>query len=198
MSISGAMIILSGAGTILKSKASRDAADAEAGSREAKASLLRAQAAETIRRAKINATSARKEGDKLKALQTVAFAANNVALGVGAPVTVLIDTERQIIDGISNIFGEANFRANQLRNEAGALDRSADDLRSAGDLAFVGGLLTGATSIGFASGIFDQNSSKLTDLSTGEAGGGGDGDFADDFGDFETTSDFDPFFEGIV
>lgn len=107
----------------------RKAAKAKAEEYSRQAEINRLQAQEVLKRAKINSSILRKEGDRFKASQLSGFAAGNVSLGSGSVLNSLAETEISIKQELNNINEEAKFRARMLELGAQSIDRQVSNIR---------------------------------------------------------------------
>ncbi len=114
---------------------------AEAAKQEAK--NKRAQAAEMLERLAIEEVNLKEQGEEFKGKQLGAYAAGGVALGTGATLIALEDTNAKITQKITEVRRDTIFRANQLMRGADYSMGEAAQFREVGNLSAAGSLLEG-------------------------------------------------------
>src|SRR5690606_32559295 len=130
------------------------AANAEAEALRREAENREIQAKETLRRARINAEAARREGERLMGAQTAGYAASGVDIGTGSPLLTMQNTAFIISEDVNRINDEARREAEMIRRGAASLWSQAGDVRRAGALGAVGTSLTAAIRVGDRAGWF--------------------------------------------
>jgi hypothetical protein len=110
------------------------------------AKLKRAQAQEMRERMAIEEVNIKEQGEEFKAQQTAAFAAGGVALGTGATLLALEDTNSKIAKRITDMKRDTLFRANQLEKGASISMSQAGQYQQAGYLGAAGSLLSAGAS----------------------------------------------------
>ena len=114
---------------------------AEAAKQEAK--NKRAQAAEMLERLAIEEVNLKEQGEEFKGKQLGAYAAGGVALGTGATLIALEDTNAKITQKITEVRRDTIFRANQLMRGADYSMTESAQFREVGNLSAAGSLLEG-------------------------------------------------------
>ncbi len=110
--------IISLAGTAASMSANSKAAREEQKAMESRASAKRDQADEIIRRNEFNIKELRVEANTFMQSQISEFAASGVAVGTGATLLALEDTQDRMFKQIDVNTREAEFTADQLRRGA--------------------------------------------------------------------------------
>jgi len=137
-------VLAAGVGIQAYSQYQQGQARASAARQEAK--FKRAQAAEMLDRMAIEEVNLKEQGEQFKAEQTAGYAAGGVALGTGATLLALEDTNSKITKKVSDMKRDTTFRANQLMMGANVSMQEASAFSSAGTLSAVGTLLEGGAS----------------------------------------------------
>lgn len=137
-------VLALGAGISAYSSYEQGRQQARAARQEAK--LRRAQAREMRERMVIEEANIKEQGEEFKASQTAAFAAGGVALGTGATLLALEDTNSKIAKKITEMKRDTTFRANQLEQGASFTAAQAGQYEQAGMLGAAGSLLSAGTS----------------------------------------------------
>lgn len=123
--------------------------------------LARAQAAEILRKAKVNQKVKREEAIKFEGAQVTAFAAGNVAVTSESSLLVLEEAAANFKREIGEINKTAQFNARQVIQGGEALVDQAKANKRAATIGGIAGIASSAATIGM--------------LSSGSPGGGGGG-----------------------
>ena len=115
---------------------------AEAAKQQAK--FKRAQAREMLERMAIEEKNLNEQGAEFKAKQTSAYAAGGVAIGTGATLLALEDTNAKIYQKIYEMKRDTQFRSAQLMKGADVSMQEAEQMKTAGKMGAVGTLLSGS------------------------------------------------------
>lgn len=108
------------------------------------AKLKRAQANEIRERLALETKQIARKGENVKANQALAFAKGGVALGAGAPLIAMEDTNSKIADEIEFTRRDALFRATQIEQGAKYEEKAAGQYQTAGNIGAAGTLLGAA------------------------------------------------------
>jgi hypothetical protein len=138
------LTIFAGAG--LKAYGSYMAGQASAAAARQQAKLKEMQANEMLSRLEIQTKRMSLQGDEFKANQTTDYASHGVALGTGATLVAMEDTNYKISQSIDDLRRDTIFKANQLKMGAGFDRAQASDSINAGAITAGGSLLEGASS----------------------------------------------------
>lgn len=117
----------------------------EAAKQDAK--FKRAQATEMLERLAIEEVNLKQQGEEFKAKQTTGFAGSGVALGAGATLLALEDTQAKITQKIQDVRRDTTFRANQLMQGYSAEMSASSSYQQAGSIGAAGSLLQGGYNI---------------------------------------------------
>ena len=134
--------IVVGAG--LQAFGSWSSSRSQAKAARAQAKLREAQARELMERARIQEKRLFAQGEEFKAQQTVGYASSGAALGTGATLVALEDTNSKIAQQVDDMKRETMFKVNQLLMGASVDMQSASDMETAGAISGFGSLLSGA------------------------------------------------------
>ena len=155
-------VMAAGVGIQAYSQYQQGQARASAARQEAK--FKRAQAKEMLDRMAIEEVNLKQQGEAFKAEQTAGYAAGGVALGTGATLLAVEDTNAKMSKKITDMKRDTTFRANQLMMGANVSQQEASAFAQAGALGAAGTLLEGGAS-------YYKNRSSLKSSSVDRAGG---------------------------
>lgn len=134
-------VLAVGAGVSAYSQYQQGKQQAEAAKQQAK--FKRAQAKEMLDRMVIEEKNIAMQGEEFKASQMGAYASGGVALGTGATLLALEDTNAKIFQKINEMKRDTTFRAGQLMKGADVSMQESSQYSQAGTLGAVGTLLSG-------------------------------------------------------
>ncbi len=134
-------VLAAGTGISAYSQYQQGRIRAEAAKQDAK--NKRAQASEMLERLAIEEVNLKEQGEEFKGKQLGAYAAGGVALGTGATLIALEDTNAKINEKITEVRRDTIFRANQLMRGADLAMSESAQFKEAGTIGAAGSLLQG-------------------------------------------------------
>lgn len=123
------------------------------------ARLRKAQAKEMLERLNIEEQDLRLEGESFKAEQQTAYAKSGVAIGSGATLLALEDTNYKITKQLQTMRRDVTFRADQILKGAQYTEQSASSIARAGSIMAGATLLQGGADI-YANSPGNKSKSK--------------------------------------
>ncbi len=141
------------------------ASNAEAAAIREEARNRDIMARETLRRGRINAELARREGERFMGSQQASYVAGGVDMSTGSPLLKMQETAFLIAEDVSRIQSDAAVEARMLRSGAASLRGQAGDVRRAGRIGALGSGASNVFSLTARLGAFESKGS----------GGGGSG-----------------------
>lgn len=131
------------AGAGLQAFGQYQSGQAQARAARQQAKLKKVQANELLERMRIQEGRFREQGEAYKAKQTADYAGNGVAVGTGATLVAMEDTNFKISQQIEDMQRDTLFRVNQLRLGAKYEVQQGNDAATAGAIMAGGSILEG-------------------------------------------------------